>query len=92
MKSFGQQLFPQILYSDDTYLQSLCPISTPSIIRSKQDLLHVLGNSFPLSEYAWKMSKKASPFCNCGASEETAVLYFLICNVYNEFRPQKLIN
>ena len=36
------------------------------------------------------MSKKASPLCDCGASEETAVHYFLNCKVYNEFIPEKI--
>ena len=36
------------------------------------------------------MSKKASPLCDCGASEETVVLYFLNYKSHNEFRPQKL--
>ena len=50
----------------------------------------VLGISFSLSDYACKMSKEASPLCDSGASEETAVHYFLNCKVYNEFRLEKI--
>ena len=50
----------------------------------------VFGNFFTISDYAWKKSKKASHLCDCGASKETAVHYFLNCKVYNEFRPEKI--
>ena len=47
---------------------------TPILNRPKYEAVEiselVLGNSFSLADYAWKMSKKATPLCDCGASEK----------------------
>ena len=87
--------------SDNNSFLKCYTVTTPSYNHSTPFLNHskyeankicelVLGNSFSLSDYAWKMSEKASPLCDCGASEETAVHYFLNCKVYNVFRPEKI--
>ena len=46
----------------------------------------LFGNSPRYNELSWKMSKRASPMCSCGLSEENAYHFFFSCTLHDNYR------
>ena len=49
-----------------------------------------MGNSLLLKENLWKVSRIASPLCECLKSEENSYHFLFCCEFYNSIRPHKL--